>query len=488
MASADTLRSFGEQLRSERQKQRRSLDDIASSIKIHRRHLEAIEAGDLTSLPQGPYVMAFVREYARSLNVPLPAEYAPPPMAAGRSSRDPNVVSHPAGKGPDIPPLSQVAKETARIANTAVKSAVKTVTKTTESVVNLVETGGKEALEVLTSKSLWEEAEDIRRERHGLPPLERKPEAPKVEPPRKEETPEKEESPIFAEVTQRVSKARTSKRATNVVITLLAMVFAVAAYFAIRMSHTGSEQSAASKEYVPAPLEKPQIPVERKVEKAATPPVAAAPAIKDSLQFMIRATQPVWVSIAPDGIPAYKGEMKPGEVKTFHAGTKFVVNIGNQKSVSMAFNGTPLSGLPTIQNSSVVVRDLVLMRDRVLLGGNAVDYQKLTSTPPPPAPKVALPTAVPSPQTNAKVNAKSVNANAKSANNRPATTLKGNTKTSVKSMAKKTQSNSAVKTPTSKPASKQTQSSASKQTTNSKTSKKSSAPQIHPVEPIPPSP
>src|SRR5580692_4978326 len=101
MASADTLRTFGETLQSARLNRGRSLDDLASALKIHRRHLEAIEAGNLSALPQGPYVTAFVREYARALGLEVPSEYASPNASPKAGLRDPKVVSHPARSGAD---------------------------------------------------------------------------------------------------------------------------------------------------------------------------------------------------------------------------------------------------------------------------------------------------------------------------------------------------------------------------------------------------
>ncbi len=381
--------------------QQRSLGDIASAIKINRRHLEAIEAGDLSQLPQGPYVAAFVREYARALGLVVPPEYAPLHAPIAASPRDPKVVSHPAHPSEEGG-LSQMARDTARFANTAVKEAVKTVTKTTESVVNLVETGSKEAFEVLTSKELWEEAENIRRERHGLPPLERQPEQaspaarpqPKniVEPPSSVETVPSNAASAEAGIARpepaKVVPARRSRHATNIVIVMLAILFAGVAYLAIRMSRTQGGAAIPSRDYVPAPLEKqPPRAVRKPTPPTPAPAVAAAaPAVTDSLQFQLRATQPVWVSIAPDGIPAYRGQMRAGEVRSFRAAQKFVVDIGNQKSVSMTLDGTPLSRLPAIQNSNVVVRNLVLMRDGVMIAGNSVDLHKLSTPPPTPEP------------------------------------------------------------------------------------------------------
>ena len=404
MASLETFRSFGESLKAARIEQKRSLDDVASAIKINRRNLEAIEAGDLAKLPQGPYAAAFLREYAKALGLKVPAEFAPNPGASPSSPRDPKVVSHPASGLQDrSAQFSHAAKGTARFANTAVKSAVKTVSKTTENVVNLVETGSKEALEVFTSKSLWDEAENTRRERHGLPPIEHPAGAqPKriVEPKRSSveahgaEEPTQSFQPDSPVVGQRIPKPvpiRSSKRITNIVIISLALLFAFVAYMAIRMSK-GESGSVANKDYIPAPVEKPQ-PIAPPKHEATAPSVATVttPATKDSLRFVMRALQPVWVSIAPDGIPAYRGELKAGDVRSFRAGEKFVVNIGNQKSVAMSFDGAPLSSLPAAPNSSVVVRDLVLTRDHVTLGGNTVDLHKPTSTTSSSKPIVAAP-------------------------------------------------------------------------------------------------
>src|SRR5580692_9460589 len=97
MPSLETFRTFGETLKAARIEQKRSLDDVASAIKINRRHLETIEAGELDKLPQGPYAAAFVREYARALGIVVPSEFAPVTGVRPPSPRDPKVVSHPVG-------------------------------------------------------------------------------------------------------------------------------------------------------------------------------------------------------------------------------------------------------------------------------------------------------------------------------------------------------------------------------------------------------
>ena len=521
MTVEETFQAFGEELKQARIAKGRSLDDIASTTKIHVRHLEAIEAGDVSRLPQGPYVKAFVREYARAVGMTVPDAFAIPEAGPARSQKDPKVVSRPVGttsstKGSasnDDYGLPAVARETARKANTAVKSAVKTVSKTTGSVVNMVESSSKEALEVLTSKSLWDEAEDVRRERLGLPPLERPIEARTAQATRIEEkrqrveklsaeqpsTPSPRYAPEPTEASGEPGSARrfsvasllgSSKRTTNVVIGLLALLFAAAAYFAIRISHTQSA-SAPVTDYVPAPVEKPNPLTTQKHDKPAAPPVASLPpaptSSTDSLRFVLRALQPVWISILPDGIPAYRGELKAGEVRTFKAAGKIEVNLGNQKAVEMQFNGQALSNLPTIQNSNLVVRNLVLTRDRVTLGGQTLDLKKLTPPPPHSQQSVAV---IPPPPSRASVppaKAVPVPKDKSAAVTPPGNNSAGNkAKVSTPKIGNTSQSkvNSASKAPTSKATS-------PKKTPAAKPSKKQKNPPsspgvIHPVEPIPP--
>jgi cytoskeleton protein RodZ len=61
--------SFGERLRREREMRGITLDEIAESTKISRRHLESLEKEDFDSLPGGIFNRGFVRSYARYLGI-----------------------------------------------------------------------------------------------------------------------------------------------------------------------------------------------------------------------------------------------------------------------------------------------------------------------------------------------------------------------------------------------------------------------------------
>jgi len=58
---------FGEYLRSRREAQGLSIDDVSERTKIHIRHIRAIEEGRLEALPGIVYAKAFVRHYARAV-------------------------------------------------------------------------------------------------------------------------------------------------------------------------------------------------------------------------------------------------------------------------------------------------------------------------------------------------------------------------------------------------------------------------------------
>jgi cytoskeletal protein RodZ len=64
------LADIGVELRDERERQQRSLDDFAHLTLIHRRHLQAVEEGRDGDLPEPFYVKAFIRKYASALGLP----------------------------------------------------------------------------------------------------------------------------------------------------------------------------------------------------------------------------------------------------------------------------------------------------------------------------------------------------------------------------------------------------------------------------------
>jgi len=440
------FQEFGYELMSARKESGRSVDDIALETKIHRRYIEAIEAGDMNALPPGPYTKAFVREYARAVGLPVPAEFSlagvATPAKTKQASQKPvvNGADKPKAEKPKnevhvIPTAAiKATKETARLANVAVKVAAKTAVKTTESVLKKVEESAKEAADVITSKSLWDEAGEVRRERLGLvskpieeTPLPTRPENPRPEIPAadtkavasaesipptpslqeihhstgagvlEESTFHVQSKPqkiaIDPELAQPKEKRKGGNAMTYVVIIGALLLFGALAYYAVTQDKkqkssavaTQGELENVSSSEARKRLEQAQASSATDTKPVTAPepeqPAATEPVKQDdSLRFSITATDNVWVSIAQDNGNAFKGELKKGETRSFKASEKFIVNIGNQKSVTMHFNGQPLSQLPTIPNSGVVVRDLVLLRDKVVLGGKDISSSNTVAT------------------------------------------------------------------------------------------------------------
>ena len=68
-AKGHSMGAFGERLRREREMRGISLNEIAESTKISRRHLESLENEDFDSLPGGVFNRGFVRAYARFVGI-----------------------------------------------------------------------------------------------------------------------------------------------------------------------------------------------------------------------------------------------------------------------------------------------------------------------------------------------------------------------------------------------------------------------------------
>jgi transcriptional regulator with XRE-family HTH domain len=63
------IRAFGETLKRAREERGIPLDAVAGATRIARRHLDALEKGDLESLPSGPFGRSYLRSYAEFLGI-----------------------------------------------------------------------------------------------------------------------------------------------------------------------------------------------------------------------------------------------------------------------------------------------------------------------------------------------------------------------------------------------------------------------------------
>ena len=65
----ESMSSFGEELRRERELRRITLREVAESTKVSLRYLEALEGNDFEHLPGGVFNRGFVRAYAQYIGV-----------------------------------------------------------------------------------------------------------------------------------------------------------------------------------------------------------------------------------------------------------------------------------------------------------------------------------------------------------------------------------------------------------------------------------
>lgn len=402
-----------------------SEDDVAAKLRINRHYIDCMEAGDLRSLPPEPYRKAFVKEYARFLGVKLDALRGAP------------IEPKPEGI---LNAVSSITKEAA----TLTKEVAQTTIKTTEDVAKKIEENFMDAVDEIRSKDLWEEADEVRRERLGIRDVpqespakinirrvseervsDRRAAAEEPTPPRLErrqptgrldldrvvrkeaeayQPPEPEEDQQFSSGVS---------RSTKIVIGLLIVIAAVVIYSVV------TKQSQAPAPIV-MPEQQPQKPQPQPAKKPAAPApakvdtTAIAPTPNDStLTFAITAGDSVWISVTPDGGGnGFRGILKKGETKQFSAKEKYTVYIGNQRSVKMTLNGSPLSGLPTVPGSNMVVRNVILTKDKATqgpLGETTTQVKTPVHTPqhtpshtPPPPPKKTVQPVVKKPTTPKK--------------------------------------------------------------------------------------
>lgn len=65
---AQIICELGERLKNIREAQNLSISEISEVTKIQKRYLEAIESGNLSALPRGPYTRGFIRQYCEFLS------------------------------------------------------------------------------------------------------------------------------------------------------------------------------------------------------------------------------------------------------------------------------------------------------------------------------------------------------------------------------------------------------------------------------------
>jgi len=98
--------SFGRTLAAARQARGLSQGEVAAQLRLHLRQVRAIEAEDLSALPEGPFVRGFVRNYAKLVNVP-----PEPLLALLRERLQPTEPLRAEAGGAAVSPVQMAARE-----------------------------------------------------------------------------------------------------------------------------------------------------------------------------------------------------------------------------------------------------------------------------------------------------------------------------------------------------------------------------------------
>jgi transcriptional regulator with XRE-family HTH domain len=372
----------GQILRQAREARGISIADVAERLRINSLFIESMEAGDLSPLPPGPYRKAFLTEYAKFLNIKLETLQAP-----SQAERD-GIISSAVYAVPEM-----------------AKKVTKTAVKTTESAFKKVEEGVKDAVEEITARDLWQEADQVRKERLGIteqrehqpriitrkrdqpsdlpvsiPPIAQEESLPIRESRRarklEEETLQESFSPHESDGGNEEMRSGMS-RATKTVVGLLILITAIIVY-SLFTTKTSPPTATIEPEHktIKQPEQKAR-PAPKKDTGIVTPV-----AFGDSLIFTISAKDSVWISVSPDIGKGFRGKLGKGEMKRFSAKDKYFIFLGNQKAVSMTLDGKAIANLPTIPGSNIVVRNVVLERGKISLAPNGESQKKTTETPP----------------------------------------------------------------------------------------------------------
>ncbi|HYM21109.1 MAG TPA: RodZ domain-containing protein [Candidatus Kapabacteria bacterium] len=383
---------IGAHLREARISRGLSVHDVAARLRVAPHYIDRMEEGDVRSLPPEPYRKSFIKEYARFVGVKIEQFYIP-------------VEDRPEGLKAAVSAVDEVAKKAASFT----KEAAQTTYKTTESVFKKTGEGVKDAVEGIRAKELWAEAAEVRRERLGIKPSPAEPPSPQIRP--KEIAPQAK--PIVApptaerpaedvldydvlsrrnerrQPTQRINLDKEVRkeaesyepeikdyeppsgvsRSTKVVVGLLIVIAAVLGYSMITKKSKTPPAPVVAEEAAPqtkiskkAAANQQVKPAENNAAENTSAAAAAAP-----LTFTVTATDSVWLSVTPDIGGGFRGKLNKGEVKSFTAKEKYIIYIGNQHALKMLLDGKPIDALPTVAGSNMVVRNVLLTKDKAVI-------------------------------------------------------------------------------------------------------------------------
>jgi cytoskeleton protein RodZ len=270
------MKSIGEKLRSEREKQGLSISEVAGQLRISTKYLEAIETGDTDAIPGGFFYRSFVRQYASVLNLNDPG-FESELNALTPSTPTNFVPDQPPGHFPiEVPPLIAMSRSGDSLRKTPV------------ALILLI-------LVVIACSglySLWYRNRNASREETAQAQQSPPPAAPIVQ-----------QQPLPATAPPTEQHQPTPEPATA----------------ATPATTPAAEQPAATQ---PTPAQ-----------------AVASDAPGARFQVSVTATEDAWISLSSSGKSLFVGVLKPGESKAIEAAGAARLIVGNAGGIDLKING-----------------------------------------------------------------------------------------------------------------------------------------------------
>jgi len=273
--------SVAAELKSEREKRKISLAQIAADTRISLRHLESLEEGRFKDLPGGMYNRAFLRAYCESLNLDqreIIQRYEAEISPLSEKALKPKV---------HIPPQSSSIK----LSPLAIWSLMLLISATG------VFLSRKWISAIFSPYFSHAPASTVRFKEEPVPPQE-------VQPSR--------EQPVVPQT------------AGSAILPSSAVPDSMPAQSPVSTSVPSTSQQTAIPATVP--------PAAKETAPAPSPSTA-------KIRLEISAEEKCWISVDRDGSPVFRRLMEPGEVQSLGADEKFFVIVGNAAGVHLKVNG-----------------------------------------------------------------------------------------------------------------------------------------------------
>lgn len=278
------MSAFGDRLRREREMRGITLDEIAESTKISRRHLESLENEDFDSLPGGIFNKGFVRAYARFLGI----------------DEDQAVADYSANANEAPPPEDQFPLEIHE----------EPVRKRTPQRSNVGLIGGIAATVVLVAGyAFWA------RKGHSQ------------------------------ENASSVSAAGPATTVTNspAPATEPVPVAATQPPPAATVQQSVPVQQSAPPTQAPLMVAATVAPALRDIPQAPAPAVRPKPQpLEHTFFIIIKAKEDAWISVVADGRRVAHGTLRAEKQRFIRAGKQIIVTTGNAGGLEVSYNGKPL--------------------------------------------------------------------------------------------------------------------------------------------------